>query len=127
MDEHPRSAAVAAAVAERDLDRLTALLTEDVRLRALLPTGLLEVHGRDEVVGTFRDWFGEFRSVILDDSAGDDVGDRLLVHYRLLFDTDDGPKVLTQTWVCTVAADGRLARVDLVCSGYRRPAPDQIR
>lgn len=121
MDRHPRAAALAAAVAERDLDRLDAELTDDVRLRALLPSGLLEVHGREAVVRTFRGWFGDFASVALDDTAGDEVGDRLLVHYRLLFDTDDGPKVLTQTWVCTVAVDGRLARIDLVCSGYRRP------
>lgn len=122
MDRHPRAGAIAAAVADRDLGRLTEEFAADVRLRALLPTGPMEVHGRDEVVGTFREWFGGFASVALDDHAGDDVGDRLLVHYRLLFGTDDGPKVLTQTWVCTVAADGRLARVDLVCSGYRRPS-----
>jgi hypothetical protein len=120
MHRHPRSAALATAVAERDLERLDGELTDDVRLRALLPGGLIEVHGREQVVGTFREWFGDFATIVLDDTAGDEVGDRLLVHYRLLFDTEEGRKVLTQTWVCTVAGDRRLARIDLVCSGYRR-------
>jgi ketosteroid isomerase-like protein len=118
---HPRAAAVAAAVAERDSDRLAKELTEDVRLRALLPTGPLEVHGRDEVVATFRSWFADYRVVALHSSEGDEVGDRLVVHYRLSFEPDEDPHVLSQTWVCTVAADGRLARVDLLCSGFRRP------
>lgn len=121
MDSHPRANALAAAVADRDLDRLEQELTDDVRLRALLPTGPFEVHGREAVIGTFREWFGDHLGVKLGDSAGDDVGDRLLVHYKLLCETDDGPKVLTQTWICTIAADQRLARIDLVCSGYRRP------
>lgn len=121
MDRHPRAAAIAAVVAGRDLEGLAAELTDDVRLRALLPSGLVEIHGREAVVATFKEWFGDFRTVALDDTSGDDVGDRLLVHYRLLFDTDEGRKVLTQTWVCTIEIGGRrLARVDLVCSGYRR-------
>jgi ketosteroid isomerase-like protein len=120
VDRHPRAAALAAAVAERDLDRLDAELTDDVRLRALLPGGPIEVHGREQVLATFREWFGDYRTVVLDDAAGDEVGDRLLVHYRLLIDGDAERTVLTQTWVCTVAVDGRLARIDLLCSGFRR-------
>lgn len=120
MDPQPRAATLAAGVAARDLDLLAAEVTDDVRLRALLPTGLTEVHGRDTVVATFDEWFGHFDTIGLDEARGDTVGDRLLVHYRLLFDGGDEPTVLTQTWMCTVADDGRLARIDLLCSGYRR-------
>ncbi|MBA3745236.1 hypothetical protein [Sporichthya sp.] len=51
---------------------------------------------------------------------GDDVGDRLLVHYRLVFDPDDDRRVLTQTWSSTISNDGPIARIDLLCSGFRK-------
>ncbi len=120
MKAHPRASTLAAAVAGRDRDRLGAELTDDVRLRALLPGGPIEVHGREAALAAFREWFDEDRTVVLDEATGDEVGDRLLVHYRLLFEPDGERTTLTQTWVCTVAADGRLARVDLLCSGFRR-------
>ncbi len=52
-----------------------------MRLRALLPGGLVEEHGREPVLARFADWFGDHDSVELDDAAGEHVGDRLLVHY----------------------------------------------
>ena len=42
MNEHPRAAAIAAAVAGRDSTRLAAAVTDTVRLRALLPGGPIE-------------------------------------------------------------------------------------
>lgn len=121
MDRHPRAAEFAAAVADRDLDRLGAEFTDDVRLRALLPGGPIETHGREQALASFHEWFGGYRSVALEEALGDEVGDRLLVHYRLGFESHDGERtVLTQTWVGTVAADGRLSRVDVLCSGFRR-------
>lgn len=57
-------------------------------------------------------------TVVLIDTAGDDVGDRVLVHYKLMFDPDADRRVLTQTVVCTVH-DGLVGRMDLVCSGFR--------
>jgi hypothetical protein len=120
MDRHPRALALAALVADRDREALAAEFSEDIRLRAMLPGGPIEEHGREVVLKCFADWFGEYRTVVLDDAAGEMVGDRLLVHYRLVFEPDTEERtVLTQTWVGTVAPDGRLGRIDLVCSGFR--------
>lgn len=119
MKTDPRAESLAAAVAERDVARLGDHLTEDVRLRALLPGGPIEENGRDAVLATFDGWFADYGEVVLEDAAGELVGDRLLVHYRLVFDPGAERRVLTQTWVSTVADDGRLARIDLVCSGFR--------
>ena len=47
MNSHPQAAAIAAAVADRDRVRLAAAVTGTVRLRALLPGGPIEEHGRD--------------------------------------------------------------------------------
>jgi hypothetical protein len=118
MNTHPLATSVAAAIADRALDRLGTHLTDEIRLRALLPGGPIEEHGRDAVLARFDDWFGSYDTVVLTDVAGDDVGDRVLVHYKLMFDPDADRRVLTQTVVCTLR-DGLVGRMDLVCTGFR--------
>jgi hypothetical protein len=110
---------LATAVADRALDRLGTHLSDQVRLRALLPGESVEDHGREAVLARFDDWFGSYDTVVLTDVASDDVGDRVLVHYKLTFDPDGAARVLTQTVVCSIY-DGLVGRMDLVCSGFRK-------
>ena len=71
MHTPTRSAAsIAAAVACRDGGRLAAALTDTVRLRALLPGGPVESHGRDAVVARFAGWFADFDTVELVERRG---------------------------------------------------------
>jgi hypothetical protein len=118
MQQHPGATSIAVAVAGRDGDQLGAALTDTVRLRALLPGGPVESHGRADVVARFAGWFAEYDTVELVSAAGEPVVDRLLVHYRL--DLRRGPTrwICTQTLVCKTAGD-LLATVDLLCSGLR--------
>jgi hypothetical protein len=118
MQQHPRATSIAVAVAGRDGDQLGAALTDTVRLRALLPGGPVESHGRADVVARFAGWFAEYDTVEVVSAAGEPVVDRLLVHYRL--DLRRGPTrwICTQTLVCKTAGD-LLATVDLLCSGLR--------
>jgi hypothetical protein len=122
VNTHPPATSLASslatAVADRALERLGSHLSDDVRLRALLPGGQIEEHGRDAVLSRFDDWFGSYDTVLLSDVAGDDVGDRVLVHYKLTFDPDGDRRVLSQTVVCSVYA-GLVGRMDLLCSGFR--------
>lgn len=118
MNGHPLAGSLAAAVADRAPDRLGRHLADDVRLRALLPGGPIVEEGRDAVLERFADWFGGYDTVVLVDAAGDDVGDRVLVHYKLAFDPEADRRVLTQTLVCSMW-DGLVGRIDLVCSGFR--------
>jgi len=118
MQPHPVAARLAAAVAQRDVGRLSTAITETVRLRALLPGGPVESHGRDEVVARFRGWFADFDAVEVVESGGEAVADRLLIHYRLRLGQGVRRWVCTQTAVCK-AVDGRLAVIDLLCSGLR--------
>src|SRR3954454_24183552 len=118
MNTPPLATAVATAVADRALERLRAHLRDEVRLRALLPGGHVEEHGRDVVLARFDDWFGSYDTIVLSDVAGDDVGDRVFVHYKLTFDPDGDSRVLTQSVVCTLR-NVLVGRMDLVCSGFR--------
>jgi hypothetical protein len=118
---HPR---FAAAVAGRDAQRLAEALTESVRLRALLPGGLVESRGRADVVARFQGWFADFDGVELAESAAAPVADRLLIHYRLHMRRGTTRWVCTQTAVCKVV-NGLLATMDLVCSGFREVNDDE--
>ena len=118
MNEHPLAAAIAAAVADRDSARLAAAVTDTVRLRALLPGGPIQALGRDPVVACFGQWFADFDTVELVESAGEAVADRLLIHYRLDVAQRGTRWACTQTAICKVV-DGRLATIDLLCSGFR--------
>jgi len=122
MQPDPIAAAIATsiseAVASRDDQRLAVALTDTVRLRALLPGGPVESHGRDAVVARFAGWFADFDTVELVGVAGEPVADRLLVHYRLTLGQGDTRWACTQTLICKPAGD-RLATLDLLCSGFR--------
>ena len=119
MNTHPQATAIAAAVAGRDGVQLAAALADTVRLRALLPGGPIEEHGRDAVVARFGRWFGDMDTVDLVESAGEAVADRLLIHYRLDLAQRGTRWACTQTSVCKTV-DGRLATIDLLCSGFRK-------
>ena len=113
-----RAADLAALVAGRDPQRLAAALTDTVRLRALLPGGPIEAHGATDVAACFVALFADFATVEVEDVAGEPVADRLLLHYRLRVGRPPTRWVCTQTAVCRVV-DGRLAVIDLLCSGFR--------
>jgi hypothetical protein len=124
MEHHPVAAAVATIIAGRDPRRLAVALTATARLRALLPGGPIEAHGRDEVAARFHGFFADFDTVRLVESAGEAVGDRLLVHYRLHVTQGPTRWVCTQTAVCKFA-EGRLAVIDMLCSGFREIEDDE--
>jgi hypothetical protein len=118
MKEHPLATEIAVAVADRDSVKLAAAVTDTVRLRALLPGGPIEEHGRDDVVGRIGGWLADMDTVDLVESAGEAMADRLLIHYRLDLSQRGTHWACTQTSICKIN-DGRLATIDLLCSGFR--------
>jgi hypothetical protein len=123
MQHHPVAADIAAAVARRDPRQLAPALTETVRLRALLPGGLIEAHGRANVAECLPSLLADFDTVEVLESAGEDVSDRLLIHYRLGVAQGETRWVCTQTAVCKVVEE-RLAVINLLCSGFREVGHD---
>jgi cytochrome P450 len=126
MNEHPLATAIATAVAARDSVRLAGAVTDTVRLRALLPGGPIEEHGRDAVVARVGGWFAGMETVDLAESAGEAVADRLLIHYRLDLTRRGTRWACTQTAICKID-DGRLATIDLLCSGFREIKVIEVR
>ena len=118
MNPHPLATAIAAAVAGRDSIGLAAAVTDTVRLRALLPGGPIEEHGRDAVVARFGAWFADMDAVYLVEAGGQAVADRLLIHYRLDLSQRGTRWACTHTSICKIVG-GRLATIDLLCSGFR--------
>ena len=118
MNSHPQAAAIAAAVADRDSVQLAAAVTDTVRLRALLPGGPIEDHGRAAVLARFAGWLADLDTVELVHAVGEPVADRLLVHYRLTLGQGTTRWACTQTLICKTDG-GRLATIDLLCSGFR--------
>jgi len=118
MNPDPLAAAIAAAVAGRDSAALAAAVTGTVRLRALLPGGPIEEHGRDAVVARFGRWFAGLDTVEVAEAGGQQLPGRLLIHYRLDLARHGTRWACTQTSVCKIAG-GRLATIDLLCSGFR--------
>ena len=76
-------AGLIAALAERDFRRLAGTLTPAVRMRALIPPGLVELSGAEDAAAKFSAWFGDAEEFELIRSGSDAVADRLHVFYRL--------------------------------------------
>jgi hypothetical protein len=125
MENHPVATALATIIVSRDPQRLGAALTETARLRALLPGGPIQAHGRANVAACFHGFFADFDTVQLLDSAGEAVADRLLIHYRLHLTRGPTRWVCTQTAVCRFV-DERLAVIDLLCSGLGEASDEHV-
>jgi SnoaL-like domain len=111
-----------AALAERDFPRLAETLTPDVRMRALLPPGPIELSGADTAASKFSSWFADAEEFELIRSGGDTVADRLHVFYRLrVKKPGDHRKIVEQHLLCALDG-GRITAIDLVCTGFR---PDE--
>jgi hypothetical protein len=112
-----------AAIAERDFARLADTLTPEVRMRALIPSGLVEISGAEAAAAKFSSWFGDAEELELVRSGSDTVADRLHVFYRLrVKKPGDVEKIAEQHLLCAFA-ERKIAAFDLVCSGFRPMNP----
>ena len=109
-------------LAAQDFAHLGGALAAGACLRALLPAGLREWTGAEAIADRFACWFGDTEDFELVETTIGEVGGRWRLHWRLRLravrlgrgwftveqqayaDTDDG---------------GRIARLDLLCTGYR--------
>ena len=109
-------------LADQDFDAITGTLAAGARLRALLPKGLREWTGGEEIAGQFARWFGDTGDFELVEATLGEVGGRLQLRWRLRLRAERlgaGWFTVEQQAYADAGEDGRIARLDLVCTGYR--------
>lgn len=112
------ASALVRAMAARDDEAAGRLMHDDVRLRALVPSGPIEVEGRADVVARFRRWFGDAQTLDTDSSSFEPVSDRVHAAYRFRATYADGAVEVVEQHAFVDVDDGRVRTVDLVCSGW---------
>jgi tRNA 2-thiouridine synthesizing protein A len=111
------------AIAGRDFPGMASCLGGDLRFRALVPRGLRQASGVEEPVRCFQGWFGAAERVELLHGSVSAVADRQHLTWRLRVYDAGAVRVVEQQAYATVR-DGRIAELDLLCSGFRsEPAP----
>jgi hypothetical protein len=109
-------------LAAQDFAGLGAALGAAARLRALLPSGLREWTGAEAIAGRFARWFGDTEDFELVEATVGEVGGRLHLHWRLRLRAERlgaGWFTVEQQAYADTDDSGRIARLDLLCTGYR--------
>jgi hypothetical protein len=123
----PAAVAFLECLAVQDHARLGAALAPEVRMRALLPGGLREWTGAAAVADRFARWFGDTEEHVVQDSGIDEVLGRTHLRWRIRLRAarlGAGWFVVEQLAYADPAPDGRIAGLDLLCSGYLRAPSD---
>jgi hypothetical protein len=108
-------------LATQDFDRLAGAVAEDARLSALVPSGLKQWDGAEQIRATFRRWFGEVEAFELVEAVMGEVGPRLNLRWRARVRAErfgNGWTVVEQQVYADTGPDGRIARMSLLCSGF---------
>jgi ketosteroid isomerase-like protein len=106
------------AIATRDSAALAACFTDDAQLRALIPSGLRERAGAAAAASLISAWFADSTEMHLAGWSAEDVEDRLHVWYRFA-GIEEGQPYLAEQHLFCIVTDERIARADLLCSGFR--------
>jgi hypothetical protein len=111
-----------AGLAAQDFTKLGGALAAGACLRALLPADFREWHGAEAIAGRFARWFGDTEDFDFVEGAVGEVGGRLYLHWRLRLRAQrlgGGWFTVEQQAYADSDESGLIARLDLVCTGYR--------
>lgn len=107
------------AIAARDRDGIVAALATGAGLRYLVPKGPAEIEGAAEVAAKFLQWFGAADDLLVQSVHVEPLSDRMSVRYRFLLHEQEGWEVIEQQLYLDMDEEGRIAAIDLLCSGFR--------
>jgi hypothetical protein len=109
-------------LAAQDFAQLGGTLAADARMCALLPVGVGKWTGAEAIAGRFAGWFGGTEDFECVESAATTVADRLHLRWQLRLRAERlgvGWFIVEQQAYADTDTDGRLARLDVLCTGYR--------
>jgi TusA-related sulfurtransferase len=107
------------AVMSKDRDTAVGTLAPAVRFRHLIPRGPREIWGADEAVDVLLGWFGDARELEVQSLLVEPIADRTSVRYRVRLREAGGWEVIEQQQYVDMDEEGRIAAIDLLCSGFR--------
>jgi TusA-related sulfurtransferase len=107
------------AVMSNDRRAAVATLAPAVRFRHLIPRGPREIWGADEALDVFLGWFGDARELEVQSLLVEPIADRTSMHYRVRLRATGGWEVIEQQQFLDMDEEGRIAAIDLLCSGFR--------
>lgn len=96
-----------------------ACLDEQVRFRALVPPGLIELDNATDVIARFSTWFGgEDTFEVLDASVGQ-IGSKLYARWKVRMTPPGAPHAarVAEQHLYT-RGQNRIESLDLLCSGF---------
>lgn len=108
-----------AAIAARDADAITETLALEARFRYLIPPGSGQVAGRAAVAAQFLEWFGDADELTVESARVEPVADRTSAAYRFSVRNGAVVEVIEQQLYLDLDEQGRIAALDLLCSGFR--------
>ena len=109
-------------LAAQDFSRLGDALSAGGHLRALLPPGFKEWAGAQAIANQFAVWFGNTQEYELVEATVGEVGGRLHLRWRLRLQAarlGQGWFTVEQQAYADTDDTGRIAKLDLLCTGYR--------
>jgi hypothetical protein len=109
-------------LAAQDFARIAATLDDAAHLSALVPGGFKEWQGPEQIVATFHRWFGAVERFELVEAVAGEVERRLHLRWRARVQAGrlgNGWFVVEQDVYVDTGPDGRIARLSLLCSGFR--------
>ena len=127
MGKHPvvdageaSARALVDAVCDRRTDAIAAALAPDARMRALLPGGPREWSGAQAIADRFAHWFGDAELEVVERDVRE-FGGRVRMRWMVRVRAErlgDGWRLVEQVSYVDADASGRIAGVDLLCTGY---------
>jgi len=109
-------------LAAQDFAELGGTLAGGACMRALLPSGLREWTGAEVIADRFARWFGDTEDFELVEASVGEVGGRLHLQWQLRLRAERlGPGwfIVEQQAYADTDESGRIAGLDLLCTGYR--------
>jgi hypothetical protein len=106
------------ALSSRDFGRFAHCLSPSAHARLLLPRGLEERSGREEIARRFEGWFASATEFEVLDTHREQVGPRTRLDWRFRMIRDGKTReMLEQVAFIDVGPDG-ISKIDLMCSGF---------
>ncbi len=127
VPQFARAGSLLEGLAAQDFAQLGGALAAAARLRALLPPGLREWTGSQVIADQFALWFGDTQDFDLVEATVGEVGGRLHLHWRLRLRAErlgTGWFTVEQQAYADTDDSGRIAQLDLLCTGYRPEGDD---